>query len=180
MTKKKKLALIAVLSLSVACVVCIASISLDSWIRNRPPEAKRIKSMDEPDLVVYWFHQSLIEDNITLAKEYMTAENRERLDDWQRNTQRRDYGCESDWGWFLKYPFEIQRISWGGMSSVEIDDNTIEETSTLGCYNNHYSMEINKIIVKRIENEWVITDWDRICEKLPSDNPDDSTKTCYP
>jgi hypothetical protein len=175
-TRKKKLTLIVML---VLLVVCVASVYLNNWIRNRPPEPKQIKLMNEPELVVWWFHQALIEDNITLAKEYVTADNQGRIDKWQRDTQRSNYGCEFDWSWFFKHPLEFQQISWGSASSVKIDDFSIEVDSAIGCYSNNYSMKLHKVVVERIRNEWVITNWNKICEDPPSNRPDNSTEICY-
>jgi hypothetical protein len=180
MTKKKKITLIAVISLSVLCVGCLASISVDNWIRNRLPNAEQIKLTDEPDNIAWRFNQALMQDNIGLAKELVTAENRERIEKWQRDTERGNYDCKFDWVWFFKYPLEIQRISWGSVSYSKMDDNEAKGDSVIGCYSNNYSMKIDKVIIEKIGNEWVITDWDKICEKSPSARSDRPAEICYP
>jgi hypothetical protein len=172
MTKKKRFSLLAV---SILFVVVLAFFSLNTWFNDRSPDIQEIKLSSEPDVVAEMFVKALAEDNITLAKGLVSLDTQERIERWEAASQPQNNKCKFDWAWFVRHPLEIQKVSWASTSSVEKENNTVEVTSSLGCNSNLYSIKVDQIVVQQVGGEWVIIDWNRICENVPSE----TSEKCY-
>jgi hypothetical protein len=171
--KKAKL---LVIPFSVFLILCLASIFLFNSSSTEFPDAVELKRVTEPDFVASWFLRALVEDNIHYAKELIVPEAGERIDQWKTVSQHEAFYCEYDWSSVFNNPFEIQRISSGGSSYVQMDDTTVKARSSYGCSGSHHAMSIKDVIVKKGNDGWTIVDWGVICETPALD----AEELCYP
>jgi len=156
-------------------IIVIASVFSGKWFDNEPLNAQQIKSSNEPDLIAQKFLEALVQDNVYLAKELVIPEKRERIDKWKIDSHHRAFECPYDSRYFWDEP--IQNISSGGTGTVVIDDKTVKAFSSFGCNNNNRSMRVDNMIIRNDPSEWIIIDWNEICETPASY---DEKETCYP
>ena len=134
---------------------------------------KQIQQSDNPREIVDAFLQALMTNNLRFAKELVTPEQSELIDQWKVETNHQSRSCPANWNFEdLSEPF-----AWGVGGSATINDSTIVVDSSYGCSNNDYSIRIEQATVRYDGKNWRIAHWDRICE---SSNAEHVSRICFP
>lgn len=166
-TKKKRAFLVVILA-----VLCSGMFLLNQSREKPKASAEDIKRSGDQNWLVESFLHALMDNDIQFAKDLVVSEQQDRIDKWIFESNHESFQCPYLWRWIFYDP--IQNISWGGTGGSEIENNVWEIDSTFGCNNSDRRMSIENAIVKSNGVEWVISDWEMICETLPSQK-----EACY-
>ncbi len=132
--------------------------------KRRESRLQKINS-DNPQIVVDTFLDAIRENDLRLAKELITLDQQEHIDEWIAISNHKPFDCPIEWGRGLGA--FIEPIAGGVGGQYETENNTISVDSSYFCYNNGSSIRIEGAIVNYNENKWKITGWDKICESSP-------------
>ena len=161
------------LFLYLACGACltltVVAFGLITVLRNPVIRAQHYKQSNRPEIVVDAFFHALVEGDLDLAKELAIPGLQERIDNLKTESRYQAFRCP--WGNLIE-PYA------GGLGpniTYSSSNKAMSDGVAYSCYyGNRSSMNISGIALEHNGREWLIADWEEICESSSS-----SPETCY-